>query len=37
MDDQKKKCSYQEHKEINAIYYCQECKVYMCKITIYAT
>jgi len=30
MDDQKKKCSYQEHKEINALYYCQECKVYMC-------
>ena len=30
MDGQKKKCSYQEHKEINALFYCQECKVYMC-------
>ena len=25
-----KKCSFKEHKEIDAISYCQECKVYMC-------
>ena len=24
------KCSLPEHKEKDAIYYCQECKVYMC-------
>ena len=26
----KKKCSLNEHKEIEAIIYCQECKIYMC-------
>ena len=25
-----KKCSFPEHKEKEAIYYCQECKVYLC-------
>ena len=25
-----KKCSFQEHKEIDAVIYCQECKVYLC-------
>ena len=25
-----KKCSFKEHEEINAIVFCQECKVYMC-------
>ena len=25
-----KKCSLPEHKEKDAIYYCQECKIYMC-------
>ena len=26
----KKKCSLKEHEEIDAIIYCQECKIYMC-------
>ena len=26
----KKKCSLKEHEEIEAIIYCQECKIYMC-------
>ena len=26
----KKKCSLIDHEEINAIIYCQECKIYMC-------
>ena len=26
-----KKCSFKEHKEIDAVYFCQECKVFMCK------
>ena len=30
MENKKEKCSYKEHKEIEAISYCQECKVYMC-------
>ena len=30
MEQQNKKCSYQEHNDINANYFCQECKVYMC-------
>ena len=30
MEDQKKKCSFKEHKDINAISYCQECKKYFC-------
>ena len=25
-----KKCSSKKHKEIDAIYYCLECRVYMC-------
>jgi len=25
-----KKCSFKEHKEIKAIFYCVECKVYLC-------
>ena len=25
-----KKCSFKEHKDIDAIYYCQECKIFMC-------
>ena len=29
MDDKKKKCSFIEHKEIDAINYCAECKRYM--------
>ena len=27
---EKKKCSFQEHTDIDAINYCQECKIYMC-------
>ena len=30
MEDKKKKCSYSEHKEIDAIYFCPECKLYIC-------
>ena len=30
MEDQKKKCSFKEHKNIDAVYYCQECKIYIC-------
>ena len=30
MDNKKKKCSFIEHKEIDAINYCAECKRYMC-------
>ena len=30
-DEDKKKCSLNEHNEIDAIIYCQECRVYMCK------
>ena len=26
----KKKCAFKEHKEIDATIYCQECKIYMC-------
>ena len=26
-----KKCSLEDHKEIDAIYFCQECKISMCK------
>ena len=29
--DEKKKCSSKKHESIDAIYYCQECKIYMCK------
>ena len=28
--DSKIKCFSEEHKETNAIYFCQECKIYMC-------
>ena len=30
MKNQSIKCSFKNHKEINAINYCQECKIYMC-------
>ena len=30
MDNNNKKCSLKKHEEINAISYCQECKIYMC-------
>ena len=30
MENKKKKCSFKEHKDIDAIYYCQECKIFMC-------
>ena len=30
MEEVRKKCSFQEHGEIDANYYCQECKIYMC-------
>ena len=30
MDNKKKKCSFIDHKEIDAINYCVECKRYMC-------
>ena len=30
MKEPKKKCSSKEHKEIQAIIYCKECKIYMC-------
>ena len=30
IENQIKKCSSREHKEINAICFCYECKVYMC-------
>ena len=30
MNHQKKKCSQIEHQENDAIYYCQECNLYMC-------
>ena len=30
MEDKEKKCSSKEHKEINAILYCQDCKIYLC-------
>ena len=25
-----RKCSFQDHKEVDAVIYCQECKVYLC-------
>ena len=28
--DNQTKCSFEEHKEINAISFCPECKIYMC-------
>ena len=30
MENNIKKCSFIEHDKINAILYCQECKIYMC-------
>ena len=30
MENQKKKCSFKEHLEINANSYCGQCKIYMC-------
>ena len=30
MEDNNKKCSFKNHKEINAINYCQECKINLC-------
>ena len=30
MEKANKKCSCQQHLEIDAIAYCQECKIYMC-------
>ena len=30
MENEPKKCSHKEHKEINAIEYCQDCKLYLC-------
>ena len=30
MEDINKKCSNKDHKDINAIYYCQDCKIYIC-------
>ena len=30
MENKNKKCSFEEHKDINAIFYCQECKIYLC-------
>ena len=30
MENKEKKCFSEEHKEFNAIIYCQECRVYMC-------
>ena len=31
MENKKNKCSLEEHKEIDAISFCVECKIYMCK------
>ena len=28
--EKKRRCSLEEHKEINAIMYCPQCKIYMC-------
>ena len=30
MENKKKKCLHKDHKEIDAISYCQECKIYLC-------
>ena len=30
MDNINKKCSNKEHENLNAIYYCNECKIYLC-------
>ena len=28
--EEERKCSLEEHKEIKAIKYCPECRIYMC-------
>ena len=30
MKNNNKKCSFKQHKEINAVSFCQECKIYIC-------
>ena len=30
MDAQNKKCTFKDHKDIDAISYCQDCKIYIC-------
>jgi len=30
MENQKRKCNFKEHKEIDAVLYCQECQINMC-------
>ena len=30
MEAKNKKCSSKKHLEIDAVYYCQECKIYLC-------
>ena len=30
MENNKKKCNFKEHKELDAITYCQECQIYLC-------
>ena len=30
MELQKHKCSFEDHKNIDAIKYCQECNIYLC-------
>ena len=30
MEDKNKKCTVKEHKNIDAVYYCQDCKIYIC-------
>ena len=30
MENESIKCSYKEHNKINAIYYCHDCKLYLC-------
>ena len=30
MENQKQKCSLEDHAKIDAIFYCQKCNIYMC-------
>ena len=30
MEKNKQKCSFKDHKEVDAIYYCQDCKAFVC-------
>ena len=30
MESQRKKCSFEEHKDINANIYCKKCEIFMC-------